>query len=104
MTDPVILIFLNVALAGFTGLLAWFLKELWGLWKETRDEIVQVRLLIEDHRRHDVEAISLMREIIAELRLELAKDYVPSTDFKDLKERVGTIEHRDQYAGKHHEP
>ena len=89
-----ILIILNVALAGFTGLLAWFLKELWGLWRES-----------EKHR-------DKMQEHMHAIELRLAMNYVPLHEFKehrdgyvrpsihDLKERVGTIEHKALYGDK----
>ena len=107
-----ILIILNVALAGFTGLLAWFLKELWGLWRESERHREAMQKHMYALEKSMIESSSIFREMVAGLRLVLAKDYVPDADFRefrdeyvrpsihDLKERVSTIEHKALYGDK----
>lgn len=99
-----ILIILNVALAGFTGLLAWFLKELWGAWRESERHREKMHDHLHALERSMIESAALLRGMIAELRLELAKNYLPEVDFNKfrdeyvrpnmhkLNERVSTIE------------
>ena len=87
MSENLILVVLNIALTGFTALLAWFLKELWGLWKEANVQREKLREHLYVLERSMVENVGLMRDMISELRLELAKDYVASEDFKDFKEK-----------------
>lgn len=106
MGEPVMLMILNLALAGFTGILAWFLKELWQLWKEERQ--ARETLTQENNKlgRDVLEMGALLREMIGEIRLELAKDYVATPEFRDfrdayarpqihnLRERVSAMEGR----------
>ena len=81
------IVILNIALTGFTGMLAWFLKELWVLYKQVISDLEEIRALIEEHRRHDIEAVALIREMLAEFRLEVAKDYVPTEEFKEFRDK-----------------
>lgn len=112
MSDQMTLVVLNIALTGFTGILAWFLKELWALWRESAKHREKMQEHLHALEKSMIESGAILREMVAELRLELAKDYVPMVEFKefredyvrpqmhDIKERVNTLEAKGLYAGK----